>query len=224
MKYRTLGRTGLKVSEIALGCEGFLLKDDGFAREMFQTALAAGVNCMDLYSPNPDLQRRVGEAVRGRREDFILQCHLCSIWDQGQYRATREPGEVKAAFETLLANLDTGYVDIGMIHYVDSPELWEQIEKGPVMAYAQERKARGSSVVRAESGTSASAATTLWPPWPPWRAGWWTCSCSPSTPATTSSPAARTSSSFGPTLPSANTRRSSRVHTTAPFRCVMRCG
>ena len=29
---------------------------------------------------------------------------------------------------------------------------------------------------------------------------------------------------FGPTLPSANTRRSSRVHTTAPFRCVMRCG
>jgi len=32
------------------------------------------------------------------------------------------------------------------------------------------------------------------------------------------------SSSFGPTLPSANTRRSSRVHTTAPFRCVMRCG
>ena len=143
MKYRTLGRTGLRVSEIALGCEGFLLKDDGFAREMFQTALAAGVNCMDLYSPNPDLQRRVGEAIRGRREDFILQCHLCSIWDQGQYRATREPGEVKAAFETLLANLGTGYVDIGMIHYVDSPELWEQIEKGPVMAYAQERKAAG---------------------------------------------------------------------------------
>ena len=64
MKYRTLGRTGLRVSEIALGCEGFLLKDDGFAREMFQTALAAGVNCMDLYSPNPDLQRRVGEAIQ----------------------------------------------------------------------------------------------------------------------------------------------------------------
>ena len=53
MKYRELGKTGLKVSEIGLGCEGFNGKDAAFTQEMFKLALAAGVNCMDLYSPKP---------------------------------------------------------------------------------------------------------------------------------------------------------------------------
>ena len=42
MKYRILGRTSLKVSEIALGCEGFLKQDDAFAQAMFRRALNAG--------------------------------------------------------------------------------------------------------------------------------------------------------------------------------------
>jgi len=55
MNYRELGRTGLKVSEIGLGCEGFIGNDK--AGEMFRVALDAGINCMDIYSPNPDLHR-----------------------------------------------------------------------------------------------------------------------------------------------------------------------
>lgn len=143
MQYRTLGRTGLKVSEIALGCEGFLLQDDSFAEEMFRVALDAGVNCMDLYSPNPDMQRRVGAAIQSCRQDFVLQAHLCAIWEKGQYRATRKIGEVRQAFEETLNNLGTPYVDIGMIHYVDSLEVWEEVANGPVMAYALEQKAAG---------------------------------------------------------------------------------
>ncbi len=143
MRYRVLGRSGLRVSEIGLGCEGFVLQDDAFAREMFALALGAGVNCMDLYSPHPDVQRRVGRAIRGDRESFVLQAHLCAIWDKGQYRATRDMDEIKAAFETMLANLDTPYIDIGMIHYVDSPALWRQIQEGPILAYALEQKKAG---------------------------------------------------------------------------------
>ena len=131
MNYRELGKTGLRVSEIGLGCEGFVLRDDAFAEELFQLAFENGVNCMDLYSPNPDVQRRVGRAIAPVRKDFVLQGHLCAMWEGGQYRATRNMEEVVPAFETMLANLNTEYVDVGMVHYVDSPAVWE--EEGPTI-------------------------------------------------------------------------------------------
>lgn len=143
MEYRELGRTGLRVSEIALGCEGFNGQDEEFCQALFDLALENGVNCMDLYSPNPQVHQAVARAVRGRRESFILQAHLCAVWQEGQYKRTRDPEEVTRAFEALLRNLETDYLDIGMIHYVDSLEDWERIRKGPVMAYALEQKRLG---------------------------------------------------------------------------------
>lgn len=76
MKYRELGKTGLKVSEIGLGCEGFNGKDAAFTQEMFKLALAAGVNCMDLYSPNPEMHKNIAAALGSRRKDFIYQAHF----------------------------------------------------------------------------------------------------------------------------------------------------
>ena len=143
MQYRTLGRTGLSVSEIGLGCEGFAGQDGAFTKQMFDAAVSHGVNCMDLYSPDPDLRSRIGKMLHGRRESFIMQAHLCTVWQDGQYRATRRPDEVRASFEDLLDRLETDYIDIGMIHYVDSVETWREIEQGEVMRYAQACKAAG---------------------------------------------------------------------------------
>lgn len=143
MKYRKLGKTGLEVSEIGLGCEGFNERDDEFTNEMFALALEQGVNCMDLYSPNPDLHRRVGNIIHKKREQFILQGHLCTIWQNEQYKATRDIAEVKMSFEAMLKNLNTDYIDIGMIHYVDSVKTWQQIAQGDIMRYALELKKQG---------------------------------------------------------------------------------
>jgi aryl-alcohol dehydrogenase-like predicted oxidoreductase len=143
MIYRELGNTGIKVSEIALGCEGFLGRDEKFTEDMFKIAFEHGINCMDLYSPDPDMHRRVGNAIRSRRSEFVLQAHLCSMWEDGQYKATRDIDEVKYAFETMLKNLGTDYIDIGMIHYVDSVDTWREIVEGEVMKYALELKAQG---------------------------------------------------------------------------------
>ena len=143
MIYRELGRTGIMVSEIGLGCEGFAKKEEDFVEEVFKMALAQGVNCMDLYSPDPELRDRIGKVLRGKRENFIIQAHLCSAWQGGQYKCTRNINEVKAAFEDLLARLETSYIDIGMIHYVDSVPAWREIANGDVMKYALELKESG---------------------------------------------------------------------------------
>jgi len=143
MHYRTLGNTNLSVSEIGLGCEGFLPLDDAGFSKLFSLALSHGVNCMDLYSPNPTLHRRVGQAIRDRRASFVLQGHLCTVWENEQYRASRDLAEVKTAFDTMLENLGTDYLDIGMIHYVDSVETWNTIVENGILDYAKELRAAG---------------------------------------------------------------------------------
>ncbi len=143
MIYRNLGGTGLKVSEIGLGCEGFLEKDGAFTERMFARAFEGGVNVMDLYSPDPDMHVRVGRAVGGRRKDFVYQAHLCTVWQNGQYKATRRMDEVVPSFEKMLKNLGTDYIDVGMIHYVDSSATWKQVTEGGVAEYARKLKKEG---------------------------------------------------------------------------------
>ncbi|MCI8375420.1 MAG: 4Fe-4S binding protein [Lachnospiraceae bacterium] len=86
----------------------------------------------------------LGKALRGRREKFILQAHLCSVWKDGQYKRTRKLSEVKEGFEDQLRRLETDHVEIGMIHYVDSLEDWHTVEAGEVMSYALALKEQGT--------------------------------------------------------------------------------
>ena len=78
MKYRVLGRTGLRVGEIGVGCEGFLGKTPEQVSEWLDVLEEAGANCIDLYTPDPAFRVGLGRALRGRREKFVLQAHLCS--------------------------------------------------------------------------------------------------------------------------------------------------
>ncbi|NBI16760.1 aldo/keto reductase [Neglecta sp. X4] len=143
MKNRILGRTGLSVSEIGLGSEAFVNQDDAFAQELINAALKAGVNYFDLYNPEPYIRSSFGRAMQGRRDKFILQAHLCSAWIDGQYKRTRDMGEVKAAFADLMDRLDTGYIDVGMVHYVDEQKDFDEVFSGEVIQFAKEQKALG---------------------------------------------------------------------------------
>lgn len=143
MRYRELGNTGLKVSEIGMGCEGFSENHCENARVLFDIAEKAGINYFDLYASNPEVRTAVGNAMAGRRDKFLVQAHICSIWKDGQYKRSREIEEVKNGFEELLTQLQTDYIDVGMIHYVDSIKDWEEIYNGPVLEYVKELRKSG---------------------------------------------------------------------------------
>lgn len=144
MNYRELGKTGLRVSEIGMGCEGFGEDNCQNTRRFFDIAEECGINYFDLYTSNPEVRASVGEALQGRREKFIIQSHVCSIWKNGQYKRTRNLAEVKEGFAEMLSLLQTDHIDIGMIHYVDAMDDWEQIMNGGVLQYVMELKKAGS--------------------------------------------------------------------------------
>lgn len=142
MEYRKLGNTGLSVSVIALGCEGFV-EDTGNAKKFVDMAEASGVNYIDLFTSDPEARSALGDALRGRRDKFILQAHVSSVWKDGQYMRSRELSEVKDAFEDLLERLGTDYIDVGMIHYCDADSDWDTIRSNGIVEYAKELKAQG---------------------------------------------------------------------------------
>ena len=143
MQYRQLGNTGLRVSEIGMGCEGFFEEDNEMAAKLFDAAEQSGVNYFDLYSPDPELRKAVGRALRGRREKFVIQAHLCSIWKDGQYLRSRDLTEVQEAFGDLLRFLEVDAIDVGMIHYCDSLDDWDTIIRNGILDYAESLKQSG---------------------------------------------------------------------------------
>lgn len=143
MNYRELGNTGLKVSEIALGCEGMKEDNCKMCAKLFDVAEKNGINYFDLYAPDPELRSAIGNALQGRREKFIIQSHLCSIWKDGQYLRSRNLQEVKAAFEDSLRLLKVDCIDVGMIHYCDALSDWDEIINNGILDYARSLKAEG---------------------------------------------------------------------------------
>ena len=139
MNYRELGSTGLRVSEIALGCEGMTEDNYSMCAKLFDTAEQSGINYFDLYASDPELRSAIGRALHGRREKFIIQSHICSVWKDGQYMRTRNLAETKAGFEESLRLLDVDFVDVGMIHYCDALSDWDEIISNGILDYARER-------------------------------------------------------------------------------------
>ena len=144
MKYRRLGRTGLMVSEIGFGAEWMERHTAGECRAVLDRAEELGINILDCWMSNPEVRSSLGQALAGRRERWYIQGHVGSTWQDGQYVRTRDVDKCRAAFEDLLTRLQTDYIDLGMIHFVDTEGDWDAAMSSPFLDYVKELKAAGT--------------------------------------------------------------------------------
>ena len=144
MEYRSLGKTGLRVSEIGFGGEWLERHEASESVDLVKYAHSRGINMIDCWMPDPKSRDIIGQAMAEDRAGWIVQGHIGSTYQNGQYTRTRDAEQCRIAFEDLLARLKTDYIDLGMIHYVDLDSDWEAVSRpGPYLDYVAELKRQG---------------------------------------------------------------------------------
>ncbi|MDO5851009.1 MAG: aldo/keto reductase [Methanobacteriaceae archaeon] len=143
MKYKKLGNTGLKVSEIGCGAEWFERHTKEEVKELVDYCVLKGINIMDCWVPNPETRSNTGEAIKDSRDYWIIQGHIGATWQNNQYVRSRNIKKVKEAFEDLLFRFHTDYIDIGMIHFVDEVDDFNKIMNGDFIEYVHQLKYEG---------------------------------------------------------------------------------
>ena len=143
MKLRRLGKTELQVSEIGFGGEWLERHPEEDGIDLIHYASAQGINILDCWMPDPKSRDIIGKGIKDNRRQWYIQGHIGSTWKDEQYFRTRDMRHVRPAFEDLLKRLQTDYIDLGMIHYVDTMDTWNTVANGEVMRYALEQKRAG---------------------------------------------------------------------------------
>ncbi|MCR5267182.1 MAG: aldo/keto reductase [Lachnospiraceae bacterium] len=143
MEYRVLGKTGLKVSEIGFGGEWLERHEAAESVELLKYAHSKGINIVDCWMPDPKSRDIIGQAMEGCRESWYVQGHIGSTYQNGQYVRCREMEHVRPAFEDLFMRLHTDYIDLGMIHYIDSVEEWNRVMNSDFTEYVRDLHAQG---------------------------------------------------------------------------------
>lgn len=122
---RPLGRTGVRVPVIAMGCGGSwwqMSGDPGKAAESLNAAIDLGIRYLDTgqtYGPNGTSETWMGNALGSRRKDVFIATKI----------STRDPEEAMRETDRSLQRLRTTWVDLIHIHNLHGDEDLARIEK-----------------------------------------------------------------------------------------------
>ncbi|WP_018640066.1 aldo/keto reductase [Parafrankia elaeagni] len=123
MQYRTLGRTGIKVSPYALGALMFATPignpDPDDSARIIHRALDAGINLIDTADAYGDSEEVVGAALRGRRDDVVLATKVSRPMGDDPNQAGASRRWIMTAVENSLRRLQTDHIDLYQIHRPD---------------------------------------------------------------------------------------------------------
>ncbi|MEV1173736.1 aldo/keto reductase [Nonomuraea sp. NPDC049784] len=123
MQYRTLGRTGIKVSPYALGALMFATSignpDHDDSARIIHKALDAGINLIDTADAYGDSEEVVGKALKGRRDNVVLATKVSRPMGDNPNHQGASRRWIITAVENSLRRLQTDHIDLYQIHRPD---------------------------------------------------------------------------------------------------------
>ena len=131
------------VSEVGFGGEWLERHDEAHGISLLRHAHEKGINIIDCWMPYPKSRDIIGKAIAPCREDWFVQGHVGSTCQNCQFVRTRDMAFVRPAFEDLVRRIGGGYIDLGMIHYVDSLREWDECLRNGFIDYVRELHDRG---------------------------------------------------------------------------------
>ena len=132
MRYRSLGTSGLKVSEICLGTMTFGgPTEEGEAQRIADHAVEAGVNFIDTANTYEKgrSEEVVGKVIRAKRNHWVLATKLAQPMGSGPNDRGLSRRNIVGATEASLKRLGTDHIDISYIHRVDPTVPWTEVAR-----------------------------------------------------------------------------------------------
>jgi aryl-alcohol dehydrogenase-like predicted oxidoreductase len=129
MEHRRLGKTGLMVSELCLGCMTFGRElDEEGSKELVQRFLEVGGNFIDTADVYADgvSEEFTGRAVKDVREDVVLATKVRFPMGDGPNDVGLSRKHVIAGCEASLRRLGTDYIDLYQVHAWDAATPLEE--------------------------------------------------------------------------------------------------
>lgn len=123
MEMKVLGKAGLEVSAIGMGCNSFGVKlDEAAVRDVVHCALDVGVTLFDtanIYGACGGSETMLGAALGARRQQAVLATKVGMPMSPPRHGPDNSRKEVMREAEASLKRLGTSWIDLYQLHYPD---------------------------------------------------------------------------------------------------------
>ena len=140
MEYRKNHKTGDSISIIGLGTSVISEQPEKDAVETLQYACEHGVNYADLATAGAKTFAYFSKALGSVREKMLYQVHFGANYATGEYGWSTDLDTVKRAVDWQLKELNTEYIDYGMIHCLDDASDWQAYQDNGVLDFLLDMK------------------------------------------------------------------------------------
>jgi aryl-alcohol dehydrogenase-like predicted oxidoreductase len=122
MQTRNVGRSGLAVSLVGLGCNNFGTLDLERSRKVVHRALDLGITLFDtadVYGSRGGSEEQLGEILGARRKDIVLATKFGMQMDDAGTKVGASRRYIVSALEASLTRLKTDWIDLYQLHRAD---------------------------------------------------------------------------------------------------------